>query len=670
MKQAMEAIQAFAAAEGLGPVHVEPHPGGATKAIALGTGWLDPRATWVCRQRGAGIAIAMEPAPSRWVMTRLYLAIACVAVGTACMGGMMLAMGLPAIGNAGFLLAMALSGVGMVTYLKLRFPNTCVSLVATERRFAEQLRSLAVETEQPPDVEGMSFLAQVLLLHLPFAVLLAGLVRTAPLLGVPVLPILLGLVARAYAKRAVSNSPRGAWRLLLTGWVSARSLMCHPAFLAVAMFFVVHATMVVLQQERMQMDTFIAAVQLKFFQWTGPSGANALASDAKALQYVVRRPDFLCPSWGRLDILVAMWWLMAVMCVITFCWDIKGFWDWARVWVRVKPNDKPLPALPSLRHGTWTGASRALVLTWLLLAVVTNILHALLTVEITSVLLQGKAMFSQTLGEVIGWAVLDYQAAAEGGVGPGVPGVALAALLMLSTFLIPLTWLPTIAIGFLRACRRYSPTPAAQPIAETVSRLSSILGIRCPRICIASDDRCYLETRIPWFGVRPTILVSSGAMSLFSDTEMEAALAHELAHVRYDARMIRLTRWASLLALFPCNVFAVMLDTESREMRADRTAIDLTGQRDPLVGAIARASLGWIFGKTGKQPIARPSQREATTWRHGRWRNFKRYATVLATLCQPDLILGYAHPHAEDRLHAIGTFDSADDAPVQDRLTK
>lgn len=652
-EQAVETIGAFAAAEGLGAMHVETRPDGTTTAIAAGTDWLGSRAAWTCRRRGTGTVVAMKPVPSRWLMTWFYPAIACVAVGIVCMGGMMLAMGLPAIGSGIFLLAMALSGVGMVTYLKLRFPTVCISLVALERRFAERLRSFAMETEQPPDVEGMSFLAQVLLLHVPFAILLAGLVRAAPLLGGPIVPIILGLVARAYATRAVNNLPRAAWRLLLTGWASARSLMCHPAFLAIAMFYAGHATMVLLQQEQVQTDTFIAAIQLKFFHWTVPAGANALASDAKALQHVVTRPDFLCPSWGRLDILVAVWWVMAVMCVIMLYWDFKGFWDWVRVWVRARPDGNPLPTLPSLRCGTWTRASKGLMFTWLVLVVLTNVIHALLTVETASVLLRGKAVFSQTMGEVIGWIVLDYRAAAEGSVHVSAFGAALAALLMLPTLLVLCTWLPTVTIGLTRRLRFSRSTASCPEVVKMVERLSSMLGIRCPQVRLVVDDRPCLETRIPWFAVQPTVLVSSGAVIIFSSAEMEAALAHELAHAKYDARMIRLTRWVSLLALFPCNVFAVMLDTESREIRADRTAVDLTGRKDPLVSAIVRASFGWIVGKTGKRPIVRFPRQEATTWWQKRWQSFKRHATVLAALCQPDLLLGYAHPHAEDRLRAI-----------------
>jgi Zn-dependent protease with chaperone function len=202
--------------------------------------------------------------------------------------------------------------------------------------------------------------------------------------------------------------------------------------------------------------------------------------------------------------------------------------------------------------------------------------------------------------------------------------------------------------------------PQDSAVTECVARYSTVLGTRCPRIRFVADDRPYLEARVPWFGVRATILVSDGAMSTFSSAEIAAALAHELAHVRHDARTIRMTRWASLLAMFPCNVFAILLDTESREMRADRIAVDLTGWRDPLVGAIVRASLGWIFGRTGKQPVVRPARQEATRWWQRRWQNFRRYATMLAALCQPDLILGYAHPHPEDRLRAIAGADGSE----------
>jgi heat shock protein HtpX len=147
---------------------------------------------------------------------------------------------------------------------------------------------------------------------------------------------------------------------------------------------------------------------------------------------------------------------------------------------------------------------------------------------------------------------------------------------------------------------------AEQPLLRSkVDRLAAQLGVRPPAIALINDGfpRAFAVGRGPQGS---TVVVSSGVLTAVSTDELEAVLAHELAHVRrrdvltqtfavvLATTLLELTRmggWLSralLSVLAPiAAAFTHLLLSAKRELAADEAAAALTDPHD-LADALLR----------------------------------------------------------------------------------
>ncbi|MCL4847238.1 MAG: M56 family metallopeptidase [Acidobacteria bacterium] len=121
-------------------------------------------------------------------------------------------------------------------------------------------------------------------------------------------------------------------------------------------------------------------------------------------------------------------------------------------------------------------------------------------------------------------------------------------------------------------------------VQARVARLAVALGIRPPRVDLIETDAAVLHCHGL---VRPTIVVARGLLATLSPAQIEAALAHELAHLAHRDVLrtwilmaLRVVHWFNPLAQVVARRAAQEL-----EWRADDTAARVTGR--PL--ALARA---------------------------------------------------------------------------------
>jgi len=73
--------------------------------------------------------------------------------------------------------------------------------------------------------------------------------------------------------------------------------------------------------------------------------------------------------------------------------------------------------------------------------------------------------------------------------------------------------------------------------------------------------------------------------------ELRASVMHEMGHMKHDMRIVRLTRWLSSLALFPCPFFSLCLNLRQREFRADQFALECGADVEAFKSAIATTSV-------------------------------------------------------------------------------
>ena len=180
-----------------------------------------------------------------------------------------------------------------------------------------------------------------------------------------------------------------------------------------------------------------------------------------------------------------------------------------------------------------------------------------------------------------------------------------------------------VALGLVGA--RELPVAEAPALHSTVERLAALSGLTKPRLYLIPDGlpRALAVGR----GPRGSALaVSSGLLSAATPAELEAVLAHELAHVRHRDVVVqtsvvvvaatlletsRIGGWLQRVLLFVLGpiaaAFVHLLLSPKREFLADRAAAAICGSPHPMADALVRldtaAELVSFAGSPATEPL-------------------------------------------------------------------
>lgn len=160
-----------------------------------------------------------------------------------------------------------------------------------------------------------------------------------------------------------------------------------------------------------------------------------------------------------------------------------------------------------------------------------------------------------------------------------------------------LTWMAGVALlalrlagGWVRVQRLKATgaSPAGAPLQAIVRRLTRTLHISRPVLLLQSSS-VDVPTVIGW--LKPAILLPIGALAGLSPLQVEAILAHELAHVRRHDYLVNLLQTVveTLLFYHPAVWWLSRRIRIEREHCCDDLAVSLCG--DPVVYARALADL-------------------------------------------------------------------------------
>lgn len=205
------------------------------------------------------------------------------------------------------------------------------------------------------------------------------------------------------------------------------------------------------------------------------------------------------------------------------------------------------------------------------------------------------------------WALLVAACAIFGGIGWLLGGYRLLSIFVFCGALLAaaLYWYSDrVALGLVRA--RELPLAETPGLHSTVERLAAVAGVAKPRLYLMADGlpRALAVGR----GPRGSALaVSSGLLGAATPAELEAVLAHELAHVRHRdvvvqtsvvvlaATLLELTRiggWFQRGLLFVLGPVAAALIhlmlSPKREFVADRAAALVCESPHPMADALIR----------------------------------------------------------------------------------
>ena len=224
------------------------------------------------------------------------------------------------------------------------------------------------------------------------------------------------------------------------------------------------------------------------------------------------------------------------------------------------------------------------------------------------------------------WALLLGACAVLGLIGWALGGYRLLSIFVFCGVLLAsaLYWYADrVAVGLVGA--RELPIGEAPGLHSTIERLAARARVAKPRLYLIDDGlpRALAAGRGPRGS---TLAVSSGLLSAASPAELDAVLAHELAHVRHRdvvvqtsvvvlaATLLELSRvggWFQRVLLWflgpLASAFVHLLLSPKREFLADRTAAAICDSPHPMADALVRldqaAELVSFTGSPATEPL-------------------------------------------------------------------
>ncbi|CAN5337856.1 zinc metalloprotease HtpX [soil metagenome] len=205
------------------------------------------------------------------------------------------------------------------------------------------------------------------------------------------------------------------------------------------------------------------------------------------------------------------------------------------------------------------------------------------------------------------WALLLGSCAVLGGLGWLLGGYRLLSIFVFCGALLAgaLYWYAErVAVGLVGA--REVPVGEAPGLHSALERLAARAGVAKPKLYLIQDGlpRAMVAGRGPRGSA---IAVSAGLLSASSPAELEAVLAHELAHVRHRdvlvqtsvvvlaATLLEFSRvggWFSRALLFflgpIASAFVHLMLSPKREYQADRAAASICESPHPMADALVR----------------------------------------------------------------------------------
>jgi TonB family protein len=134
--------------------------------------------------------------------------------------------------------------------------------------------------------------------------------------------------------------------------------------------------------------------------------------------------------------------------------------------------------------------------------------------------------------------------------------------------------------------RRHAERMIASPLRDTLDRIADELGVK-RHVQFFESSLVDVPTVIGW--LRPTILVPASALAGLAPSQMEAILAHELAHIRrFDYLVNGLQNVVETVLFYHPAVWWVSGEMRrEREHCCDDLAVTLVGSRVTYAGALA-----------------------------------------------------------------------------------
>ena len=143
-------------------------------------------------------------------------------------------------------------------------------------------------------------------------------------------------------------------------------------------------------------------------------------------------------------------------------------------------------------------------------------------------------------------------------------------------------------ISLAKAFPQVTFLEAPSQVKETVTRLAALAGVGVPDVGLVDSGQPVAFTVRA--NRRYSVMVSVGLLESLDDREVEACLAHEIAHLKNNDFTVRFMATLAKIALFarPLSYILEPAVYRAREFLADLTAVKLVGGPNALISALSK----------------------------------------------------------------------------------
>jgi Zn-dependent protease with chaperone function len=173
-------------------------------------------------------------------------------------------------------------------------------------------------------------------------------------------------------------------------------------------------------------------------------------------------------------------------------------------------------------------------------------------------------------------------------------------------------------------------------LRETVSDLADRANTRCPEVCLVDSGTplAFTERMRRMY----VIALSVGILECFESMEVEACMAHEVAHVKNDDFTVRFLATLCKVAVFfkPASYLIEAAIYRDVEFQADKTAASLVGGPGALISVLTK--LGEFNSRFSTPTAVSPARAYLLDRAEGVLRIFEKHPSLesrIKALCQP-----------------------------------
>ena len=243
---------------------------------------------------------------------------------------------------------------------------------------------------------------------------------------------------------------------------------------------------------------------------------------------------------------------------------------------------------------------------------------------------------------------------------PGDVGVIVLLLWSLPMLAVPTEFVLRWARTIVETRRQLDKGTVPDRLTSRLREVCDVLGTTVPSVIV--EESQLLDASVDHvIGVGRVLRVTTKALLVLDDDQLEALIAHEVWHLKKDSRVFTALNVLSSWTLFGRGFLLFTLDTAHREHRADAFAVEYLAARSP---AAPRHTVESLLTTTAVQNtflrFLAPSRSLASLLRNDLSVSLEDCSDgtklrVLYEVFFGDLVASYLHPTLHQRIQALET---------------